>query len=61
MHAHKYTCTVTLCDRDRDRLEDLLRKVTLARKSVGRAMVFCLGKADAAEEVSVAERRGVRV
>ena len=38
-------------DRDRDRLEDMLRAATLDRRSVGRVMVFCVGKADAAEEV----------
>ena len=38
-------------DRQRDRLEDMLRNLTPERTKVGDAMVWCLDHADNSEEV----------
>lgn len=40
-----------LFDRQRDRLEDLIRHLTPERSKIGDCMVFCIEHADAADEI----------
>ena len=45
------TCLCLIFRRDRDRLDTLLRNLTLEREAIGDGMYFAVRHADAADEV----------